>query len=90
MTDDPRPFTCAVCGLHKREVGPPWACYPCRKASLFSRPLGQSAPPSVRCCADGCRKWTSGGKPYCLHHVDRMPYVLALLARMDSARQEAK
>lgn len=34
------------------------------------------------CQHDGCGRDTSeaGGKPYCGAHLDRMPYVLALLA----------
>ncbi len=40
-----------------------------------------------RCTVDGCANTTTGRKPYCIDHIDRLPYVRQLtdeLARRDS------
>lgn len=37
---------------------------------------------SRTCEAAGCLEHTNEGKPYCTEHVDRHPYVAALLAQL--------
>ena len=35
-----------------------------------------------QCSCAECGKTTANGKPYCSDHIDRLPYVAALLARL--------
>ena len=42
-------------------------------------------PRYAACTMTGCARATDGGKPYCADHVERMPYVVALVARTRSA-----
>jgi len=41
-------------------------------------PVPQVSGPREMCMADGCHSTTNGGKPYCLEHIDQMPYVVSM------------
>lgn len=46
-----------------------------------ARSGGRSIGPRDPCKADGCHKLTNGGKPYCIKHIERMPYVAAMAVK---------
>ena len=45
------------------------------QAGRASTPAAYTAAARETCMADGCHASTNGGKPYCLDHIEQMPYV---------------
>lgn len=51
---------------------------------------GEAEETITTCDHDGCGQATTGGKPFCLDHLDRMPYVTGLrLTLLRQARAES-
>jgi hypothetical protein len=40
------------------------------------------------CEAVGCRKSTREGKPYCSNHIEKAPYIVGILGKLDQRAQE--
>ena len=54
----------------------------------MSRSRKREAPLTDTCRVDGCDHATTGRKPYCLDHIDRLPYVASVESEI--ARREAE
>lgn len=44
--------------------------------------------PGVRCEAPGCHRHTNDGKPYCIDHLDHLPYPAMLMERERERERE--